>query len=529
MHRLAGSVMLSSGIRRVLITLIAGALSALSLPPVGFFGILFFTLPVFVWLLDGEIGSLKWGTYSRWISCFRTGWLFGMGYFTAGLWWLGNALLIEADEFAWALPLAILGLPALLALFYGFAASLANILWSDGIGRIFSLAAAFAITEWLRSFVATGFPWNTLSYGFMPVPLMMQSAHLIGIFGMTVVTVLICAAPALLGTKQHVKSGIALACALFAAHLGYGAYRLSIAIEGKGDDYTVRIVQPNIDQSRKMANSDRFEIFAEHLRLTGLPVKPGAPLPDIVVWPETSVPFILTQQPDAFIEIANVLQDTQVLLTGSVRMDASLAGREPKYFNSIYAIDGKGAVLGAVDKMHLVPFGEYVPFEGWLRNWGVNNLISLPGGFSAAAKRALLTLPSGLSFYPLICYEIIFPDEMTAGIDDSTAILNVTNDGWFGDSPGPYQHLQQSRLRAIEAGKYVIRAANTGVSAIIDPMGRIVAAFDYAQKGVIDTTIARYKDTSIAQEGKSRNFWLLVSLSLVGAVVFAARRPSRMN
>jgi apolipoprotein N-acyltransferase len=529
MHRLAGSVMLSSGFSRMLLTLAIGALSALALPPIGFFAILFVTLPALVWLLDGETGGLRWGRAGRSIACFRTGWLFGMGYFTAGLWWLGNALLLEADQFAWALPLAILGLPAVLALFYGLAAVLANILWSDGIGRIFALAAAFGICEWLRSFVGTGFPWNTLSYGFMPVPLLMQSAHLLGIFGMTLVTVIICAAPALMGTKQHAKAGLIIASLLFAAHVGYGAYRLSVDITGEGDDYTVRIVQPNIDQSRKMENADRTTIFTEHLRLTALPHSPSTGKPELVIWPETTVPFILTQQPDAFVEIAKVLDEGQTLLTGAVRLDDSIQGSEPRYYNSIYAIDDEGAILGAVDKVHLVPFGEYVPFEGVLRKLGVTNIISLPGGFTAAAKRSLLSLPNGISLFPLICYEIIFPGEFGDEIDGSTAILNVTNDGWFGNTPGPYQHLQQSRLRAVEAGKYVIRAANTGISAVIDPMGRIVAAFDNAQKGVIDTTVARYSAVDVSHDGKTWNFWLLVSLSLVIAVFFALRWPSRMN
>lgn len=521
MHRLAGSVMLSDGLYRVLIALIAGALTAISLPPFGFFGVLFITLPVLVWLLDGALASEKRPIFSRYLNCFRIGWLFGMGYFTASIWWLGNALLLEADEFAWALPLAILGLPAFLALFYGLACAIANALWSDGIGRIFALAAAFGFAEWLRSFIATGFPWNTLSYGFMPVPLMMQSSQMVGIFGMTIVTVLICAMPALLGTKQHMRAGLLFAAALFIAHIGYGTYRLAQPIETEGEPFTVRIVQPNIDQSRKMENADRAEIFHEHLRLSKAPHHPNKPAPDIIVWPETSVPFILSQQPDAFVEIADVLKEGQVLLTGAVRMDDSVVGQEPKYYNSIYAIDDKGEVLGAVDKVHLVPFGEYVPFERFLRNFGVDNVISLPGGFTASEQRKLLELPSGLSLYPLICYEIIFPEELGAEVVPASVILNVTNDGWFADTPGPYQHLQQSRLRAVETGKYVIRAANTGISAIIDPMGRIVAAFDYAQKGVIDATITRTKAFDVFSQDKSMNFWLILLASLAFAAFFA--------
>lgn len=521
--------MLSSGFTRVLITLIAGALTALSQPPFGLFGILFLTLPVLVWLLDGELGSVRSPVLSRYFSFFRTGWLFGMGYFTAGTWWLGNALLLEADEFAWALPLAILGLPAFLALFYGFATMLANALWSDGIGRIFALAGAFGIAEWLRSFLATGFPWNALGYGFMPVPMMMQTSHLIGIFGMTAVTVVICAMPALLGTKLHAKRGLALAVILFAAHLSYGVYRLTLPIAATDETYTVRIVQPNIDQSRKMANVDRIEIFNEHLRLSKVPHHPNKPKPDIIVWPETSIPFILSEQPDAFLEIAKVLDEGQSLITGAVRMDDSLEGREPKYFNSIYAINDRGEVLSAADKVHLVPFGEYVPYEDWLRQFGIDNVISLPGGFTAAAKRQLLELNPDLSLYPLICYEIIFPDELGDELNGANAILNVTNDGWFGDTPGPYQHFQQARVRAVETGKYVIRAANTGISAVIDPMGRIVAAFDFAQKGVIDATIARFVSDDLSKHDRSTNFWLIIFGLHALALFFALPRRLRVD
>lgn len=519
MERLAGRVMLSSGFGRAAMTIGAGAIGAFAFPPFGFFASLFVSFTLLVWLIDGATGDPDGGMWSRGWKTFVIGWLFGLGYFVAGLWWLGNALLLEADEFAWALPLAIVGLPACLAIFYGFATMLANLVWSDGWGRIAALAAAFGLIEWLRSFVLTGFPWNTVGFGLMPFPLMMQTSNLIGIFGMSMLAVFVFSSPALLGTKKGLFPGLAIALLMMAVHLGYGAYRLEQPLKVDDDALTIRIVQPGIDQSRKMLNADRAEIFKEHLRLSALPPKDGEKRPDIIVWPETSVPFILTQNPDALEEIAKTLDDGQILLTGAVRMEDAGTGHAPRYYNSVYAIDSQGQIIGATDKVHLVPFGEYVPFENVLRNFGIDNLISLPGGFSPAATREAITLPSGKKLHSFICYEIIFPGEVPADIAMSTAIVNVTNDGWFGNTPGPYQHLQQSRIRAVETGIPVIRAANTGISAMIDPMGRIVAGLDYGQKGIIDSTLSGSATGAFTTDMRQVHFWLLFGILLVCSVI----------
>lgn len=519
MERLAGTIMLSSGFSRFLIALGAGAIGAFALPPFGFFATLFVSFTLLVWLLDGTTGSPEGGVLSRAWRAFLLGWIFGLGYFVAGLWWLGNALLLEADEFAWALPLAILGLPACLAVFYGFAVMLANLLWSDGWGRIAALAASFGLIEWLRSFLATGFPWNAIGYGIMPVPLMMQTSNLIGIFGMSILAVFVFASPALLGTRRGMVPGLSVALLLMAVHLGYGAYRLNQPVPDAADGLTVRIVQPSIDQSRKMLNADRAEIFQEHLRLSALPPAAGKKRPDIIVWPETSVPFILTQNPDALEEIAKTLEDGQILLTGAVRMEDAGAGRPPRYYNSVYAVDSQGQIIGATDKVHLVPFGEYVPFENILHRFGIENIIDLPGGFSPAATRTPITLPSGRKLYSFICYEIIFPQEVPADIASAQAIVNVTNDGWFGNTPGPYQHFQQARIRAVETGLPVIRAANTGVSAIIDPLGQIDAGLDYGQTGIIDSTLSRLASSALTSDTRKMHFWLFfITMLSVGAI-----------
>ena len=529
MERLAGRIMLLAGVRRAGLAFLAGALGALALPPVGFFAVLFVSFSVLVWLLDGISGNPDRSHSIGLRSAFVTGWLFGFGYFTAGLWWLGNALLIEADQFAWALPLAVLGLPAVLGLFYGLATLLARLVWSDSMGRIAALAAGFGLAEWLRSFVATGFPWNAIGYGAMPIPLMMQSAAPLGLFGVSTLAVFVFSAPALLGTRKGQVPGLVLAVAIAVAHVGYGAFRLHQPLPEGAETLTVRLVQPVIDQAKKLENADRIDVFNEHLALSAQPVEPGKPQPDIIVWPETSVPFILTDHPDALARIGDMLKDGQVLVTGAVRAEDQGAGQPPRFYNSVYLIDDKGQILSASDKVHLTPFGEYVPYEGVLRRFGFDNLISLPGGFSAAPQRSLLTLPSGLGLYPLICYEIIFPDEVEIPPGRVSAVINLTNDAWFGATPGPFQHFQQARLRAVETGLPLVRSANSGISAVVDPLGRIVAGAALDARGAVDSTFGVSNVSIWNNADRNLNFWLVILAVALAAGVSRVGFIFRIN
>lgn len=529
MERLAGRIMLLWGWRQAALAFAAGAFGALAMPPFNFIAVLFVSFPVLVWLLDGTAGGPEGGGLRRFSSAFFLGWCFGFGYFTAGLWWLGHALLLEADEFAWALPLAVLGLPAFLGLYYGLAALIARLLWSDGAGRIGALAVGFGLAEWLRGFLFTGFPWNAIGYGIMPVPVMMQPVALIGLNGMTVLAVMVFAAPALFGSGRGSRTGIALAVVLLVAQFGYGFWQLRQPPEMGHKTMTVRLVQPDIDQSQKLEGGDRAAIFKEHLRLSALPPEEGKPRPDVIVWPETSIPFILTENTDALAAIADTLDDGQVLVTGAVRMEASTPGSPPRYYNSVYVIDSQGQILSASDKVHLTPFGEYVPMESILRELGVNNLIALPGGFTAAARRSLLKLPSGAGLFPLICYEIIFPDEMDGLEAGGNLLLNVTNDAWFGLTPGPWQHFQQARIRAVETGLPLIRAANNGISAVVDKKGEIIAGLTLGAKGKVDATVDMDEKPSAFFELRKRNFWLMLFAAAVYALALRRRFVSRVN
>lgn len=531
MQRLAAYVMLSSGLKRFLIALFAGALSSLSqpflqFPPYSIFVVNFLTFPVLLWLIDGASGDPDGGFLRRRLPAFWIGWAFGLGYFVAGLWWTGSALLVEADEFAWALPLAILGLPAYLALFYGLATFVARLAWTDGLSRLFVLAAAFGLAEWLRATVLTGFPWNSIGYSLMPMtsyPVLMQSVAVTGSYLMNTLAVLVFAAPALIFTGRGGWQAAAIAVALLTAHVGYGVFRLQQAEPPADNARRVRIVQPMIDQAAKIDNGERTRIFEAHLKLTVEEPKDGETRPDYVIWPETSIPFILTQNPDALVRIADTLEDGQILIAGAVRTENDGAGTPTRYYNSAYMIDSQGQIIGATDKVHLVPFGEYLPFETFWTRLGLNAIAAFPGGYSAAPRFQLLTAPDGTRLLPLICYEVIFPNESTEASASADAIVNLTNDGWFGFTPGPWQHFQQARIHAVEAGLPVIRNSNSGISAIIDGKGRVATGLDFGTTGVVDGIIPGRVELPFRPFSRGTYFWL------VELVLFLSAPLSRMS
>lgn len=490
MERLANRILLMTGWRQTALAFVAGAATVLAQAPFHFFAVCFLTFPLLVWLLDGAIArpSRSW-VASVW-PAFATGWWFGFGYFVAGLWWIGNALFVDATEYAWLWPFAVTLIPAVLAVFYGLAAVFARILWSDGLARIFALAFGFGVAEWLRSYAFTGFPWNAVGYAAMPVPMLMQSASVVGLYGMNVLAVLVFALPAAFAQARW-RAALAafLIVGLLGANAGYGYWRLDRAADADETAKLVRVVQPAIDQSEKWDQAARDEIFDTLLKLTTGENETGSK-PAIVIWPETSVPFILTEAPNAVAAIAGALDDGQLLLAGAVRAGEAAEGEEPTYYNSILALNGDGVIIDAADKKHLVPFGEYLPFKEIAERLGLQKIADADRGYSPAERRRTMLLPGGLVVLPSVCYEAIFPYAVEADGDLPTLMVNVTNDAWYGDTPGPYQHLQQARIRAVENGWPLARAANNGVSALFNSYGRQLDALGYGVPGAIEAPLA---------------------------------------
>jgi apolipoprotein N-acyltransferase len=530
LDRLADWLVLASGRQRWFAAFAAGLLSALATPPLDLFPVLFFTLPILVWIMDGVHSDGRSGVGANFLGAFAPGWWFGFGYCLASLWWIGNSLLVEAESFAWALPLAILGVPAGLAVFFGLGTAIARVLWFEGPFRVLALTSGFAISEFLRGEVLTGFPWNLLGQAAMPVPVAMQVISVLGLYGVNALAILVFAIPLTVLAKGNsaTASGrllLLLCLALAGWQAGYGFWRLGnvaqeIELRGGEAPLRVRLVQPDIPQREKFRPEKEAEFMAEYLRLSAKPEKV-----DYVIWPESAFPFLLTERRDMLAAIARMLPDGTELITGGLRAEPG-AGGDPygHVYNSVYLINDAGEIYDAADKVHLVPFGEYLPLQSWLESLGLRQLTGVRGGFEAASERRLMQGARGGPFITLVCYEIIFPGEIRPPRADDRYrakwLLNLTNDAWFGNTPGPYQHLRLARLRAVEEGLPLVRVANTGISAVVDAHGREVVRIGLSQRGSADAEIPQQAvATTFARYGNLL-FLVLAGMLVLGSLVF---------
>ncbi len=520
----AHSVVLAWGWRRRLYAFGAGAISALAMAPYDLWPVLAVTLPVLVWLIDGAGAG---GSGTR--AAFFAGWWFGFGYFLAGLYWIGMALLVEADRFAWALPLAVIGIPAGLALFTGAGTALAHRLWTPGPARIFAFAATMTVAEWLRGFVLTGFPWNSFGQALAATPALAQTASLAGLWGLTLLALLVFASPAVLADPPERTrrpwllptfcAGLLILCTAF------GIYRLNTIEVAAVEGVRLRIMQPNLPQDEKFRPEAKQKVLDLYKAISDRATAPDrSGLRDVthLIWPESAFPFFLEREPDALAQIADLLPPGVVLVTGAARVETSPDGKEPRVYNSIRVIGDDGGILGTYDKTHLGPFGEYLPLQNFLESLGFEQLTRVRGGFTPGTQRRALQIPRLPSAAPLVCYEAIFPGAVLPDGDRPGMLLNVTNDAWFGITPGPYQHFAQARLRAVEEGLPMIRAANNGISAVIDPLGRIVRMRELGVDGVVDAHLPQAIAPTVY--ARFREIPVLVAVMLLGAFAGIARR-----
>jgi apolipoprotein N-acyltransferase len=496
---IAQSVILAWDWRRRAIAFGAGAIGALALPPFDLLPAMLAPMMTAVWLIDGSavVGASGRSIGRSMRSAFGAGWWWGFGYFVAGLWWLGAAFLVEADKFAWALPLGVLALPAGLAFFPALGFAFARLLWSPGAGRIFALAVGLCASEGLRALALTGFPWNEIGMALGQNLVLAQIASIVGLHGLTLLTIVIFAAPATLVDERSGRwffGPILLACAALGALAAFGAFRLSAPEAADVAGVKLRIMQPNVAQDANFRPQNKDAIMRDYLALSDRATSPNSTgVADVthLIWPESAFPFLLARDPQALAQIGELLHSGAILITGAARIAERVPGdRRDHYFNSIQVVGARGALLDRYDKRHLVPFGEYLPFAEYFERFGVTQFIHFPGGFDAGNGQSVLHAPGLPDALPLICYEAVFPREIGSFFrpDESRPgwMLNVTDDAWFGVTPGPYQHFAQARLRAVELGLPLVRAANSGVSAIVDGLGRVVAELPLGVEGVLD-------------------------------------------
>lgn len=487
-----------------------GALAAAALPPFHLVPVLLVSIPGLLLLIEAA---------PRPLAGFRLGFWFGFGHHLLGLYWITDAILVEAADYWWFVPIAVPGLSAILAVFIGLPCLAASRM-PAGWPRLLVFAGTWTLADIVRQYLLSGFPWNpwgsVWAFPGLAGDVFLQPAAWIGTPGLTFATVLIAALPSL------GRQGLILGAVGVAVWGALGAWRLSWP-SPPPQDLTVVLVQGNVAEGQKLDNDLAAEIFRRYLQVTAAGVAKAGRGPKVVVWPESASPYLLEREAMARLAIAEAANGGKTgsvpALVGTIRFDAPQREQRPR--NSLVAITGTGALAGVYDKWHLVPGGEYQP--GWL---------PLPvdlvpgGGFAPGPGPLTLHVPGLPPVGVLICYEAIFPHEVVDEADRPDWLVNITNDAWFGASTGPRQHLAAARMRAVEEGLPLVRAANTGISAAFDARGHELARLGLDRKGTLVVPLpGRWPSTPFAQFGVIIPAFLAISATSLG--MLAGRRHGK--
>ncbi|MSO92044.1 MAG: apolipoprotein N-acyltransferase [Rhodospirillales bacterium] len=476
--------------RRIGLAFALGAVAVLALPPYGVVPVLFPAFTALLWLIESS---------RRARMAFACGWAFGFGFFLAGLYWISYAFLVDGDRFGWMVPLAVPGLAAVAALYVGLATALTHAtlrrakIEPESPGRVLVFAAWWAAAELLRGWALTGFPWNLIGSVWVVSDAMIQLASVTGIYGLSLITVAAAAAPATLADDLHRWSKRAapflVSLAVLAAIGAGGAARLALGAAGTVPDVRLRLVQPNIAQKEKWLPELRDKHLIQHLDMSVAPRAAAdgttLPRPTHVIWSETAVQYLIDAEPNLLEVMARAVPPDGLIIAGAIRAARETPTRV-RYLNSLHAIDDQGRIVATYDKFHLVPFGEYVPLRGLL---DLSQVALADTDFGRGPGLTTLRLAGLPPLSPLICYEVIFPGHVAKDSDRPQWILNLTNDAWYRLSSGPHQHFAAARMRAVEEGLPLVRVANTGISAVIDPYGRIKDSLALGQRGTIDSAL----------------------------------------
>ena len=416
-----------------------------------------------------------------------------------------------------------------MAIYWGLAAVVAKRLGGRGLPLVLAFAASIATVEWLRGHLFTGFPWAAPGLVADGMGAVAQSASLVGMTGLTLMIVLWASLPyTLLGrTSMAARAIVMVLFLLLPLAWGHGAYRLSVATDAMVPGVALRIVQPNISQEQKWRQENARGIFEQlkDLSAASTPERPeGIGGVTHLFWPESAVPFLIDESPVATSELKPLLGGRTVLVTGSIRREGE--GEESDAFNSIIVFDGTAQVAARYDKWRLVPGGEFLPLAWLLEPLGFQKVVRTPGSFTSGSGPRTIALPGAPDAGFLVCYEVVFPDKLVDPAHRPGFIVNVTNDGWFGRSTGPYQHVAQARMRSIEQGLPLVRAANTGVSAVIDSYGRYLHQLPLMEAGVIDSPLPVASPATLYAEWGDWILLLMVALSAGSSILIHLFRKS---
>jgi len=485
----------------------AGIAAVFALPPYHQAWLLFVCFGLLGVLLNNAVSGRR---------AFALGYWFGFGFFAAGLSWIANALALDIVSFGWLIPFALALGGAFFGLFVAFPALGAHY-FRGYFSRCIAFGVFWALFEWIRSFLLTGFPWNLLGSVLAFDHRLLQPASVFGTYGLSLAVVIASMLPAaafVAPKRRNAAAGIVSSFVILAAIAGYGYCRTKQLDDGALSDISIRIVQPSIPQSLKWNYAELEKNFADYVAMSQ---DEGFAGKNVVIWGETASTFPVALDRAHFYQMLPAVPDNGYLIAGSIDYFPDEDDRWLPVNAGLILRHGRG-IAGTYAKSHLVPFGEYIPFRKFLPD-GLRPVTKVISDFKAGDGVKTFSLEGLPPFGLLICYEIIFPRQVADAHNRPQWLINLTNDGWYGRSSGPYQHLVTARLRAVEEGLTVVRAANSGVSAVISRTGRVIKSLGLHERGNLDFTLPRQLDVSTPYAKRGNLYFFLLSLLLVASAL----------
>jgi len=485
-----------------------GAISSYSLPPYNYFIINFFTFSLFFIFL-----FTKRKTNSNNKSFFKHGWLFGFGYFLCSLYWIAISLTFD-ESFKFLIPIAIVLLPAFLAIFYGLITYFFSIFYSKNIiSTFFIFSILYGSVEFIRGLILTGFPWNLIAFSFSESIYFIQILSVIGTYSFNLICISLFTVPAIFILRKARKEIIV--CFLFIVisigflifgNLKYNQFNTLADIK---NNFIIRAVSPKISLDRFYSKQDELKIIKELISLSS----PEKKEPTVYLWPEGIIPDSYLSDMSIYEELfSNNFGDDDLIIMGLNSVETKIS--ENLFFNSMAVFNNKLDLVESYNKVNLVPFGEFTPFEKVLGLIGLKTVTNDYQSFSKGNNLKALSIKNDkiqLKLLPLICYEIIYSNRLFKD-KNFDYIINISEDGWFGNSIGPKQHFSHSIFRSIESGKYIIRSANNGISAIINPIGIIEKKVEFGSTGYVDFKESKVIKSTLYMNYGDKVFFILILL-----------------
>ena len=498
------------------IPFLLGLFTSFSLPPYNFLIINFITFPTLLFFL---IYNYK---KSKWIS-FQIGWLFGFGYFISNLYWITNSLTFE-EIFKPLIPFALIIIPLFLGIFYGLGTLICSFFnLKKNFSTVLIFAVIFSLIEFIRGFVLGGFPWNIIVYSWTNYLNSIQILSLIGTYSFNLISITIFLLPFLFLFQKEIKIKIFIFLFLVFilisnAFYGYKKIKNDEKFYSEFKDFKIKIISPKISIDRFFEVNNEGIIIEELIELSN----PNISHNTIFIFPEGALAGVNLNKLKSFKEIfLKKYSDKHIIIMG-INTEEEI-GNSSKIYNSMVILDNNLNLISEYNKIKLVPFGEFLPFENFFKKIGLKKVSYGYESFSAGNKRKSISLGfDNLNFIPLICYEIIYSGKISLESGKTNFIINISEDGWFGDSIGPHQHFSHTIFRAIEEGKNIIRSANNGISAYIDSNGLIISKLESNKKGVIEiNNYKKFSETLFSKFGNKIFFYIV--LIYVGLIFFIKR------